>query len=57
MIRSQQPAAPVKARLLVDTIVDQVSRAKGEVVELSARDFKYLCNLNRVEAAPAPKAK
>jgi hypothetical protein len=57
MIRNTPAPAPIKARLLVDTVVDKLSRAKGEIVELSVRDFKYLSNLNRVEAAPAQKAK
>jgi hypothetical protein len=57
MIRPSVAPAPVKARLLVDTVVDKISRAKGDIVELSACDFKYLFNLNRVEAAPAVKAK
>lgn len=48
-------SSPVRAKLLVDMIVDGDAREKNEIVELSARDFKYLEQCGKVELAPAKK--
>ena len=53
LISKRNANEPVKARLLVEMVVDGEDRAKGEIVDLPARDFRYLEQHGRVELAPA----
>lgn len=58
MLKGNAKALPVKARLKVDMVIAGEPREAGYVVEeMPVRDFKYLSNLDRVEAAPASKGK
>ena len=45
----------MRAKLLVDMIVDGDAREKNELGEVAARDFKYLEPCGKVELAPAKK--
>jgi len=51
MLTSSNKNEPVQAVLRVSMIVDRKPREKGEVVELSHRDFVYLHTHNRVAEA------
>lgn len=52
--KGQKP--PVRAKLLRGRLLDGEEYAAGDIVEMSARDFKYLEQFGFVEAAPV-KAK
>jgi hypothetical protein len=51
MLTSNQVKAPVKAVLKVSMVVAGEYHERGETVELSARDFNYLKNFDRVAEA------
>lgn len=51
---SNGQAVPVKAKLLVNLVMDGKDRMAGEVIEMKARDFAYNNNLHRVERYVEP---
>jgi hypothetical protein len=51
MLASSNKNEPVQAVLRVSMIVNKKPREKGEVVELSHRDFNYLATHKRVSEA------
>ena len=52
MIRTPVSSAPVKAKLLVAMVYNREFRSAGEVVEMTAREFKRFHNSGHVEQAP-----
>ena len=50
--RSSASAAPVKVKLLVAMVYNREFRSAGEVIEMSAREFKRFYNSGHVESAP-----
>jgi len=50
--RSSPSAAPIRARLLAAMVYNREFRSAGEVIEMSAREFKRFYNSGHVEQAP-----
>ncbi len=48
MLTTKKSTGPVEAVLRVDMLIEGEECEAGEVVELTARDFKYLSHHNRV---------
>jgi hypothetical protein len=57
MLANNAKAAPVKARLKIHMVVGGEAHEAGDIVEMPAREFNYLANLDRVEVAPSEPAK
>ena len=57
MLANKGSESPVKVKLLTDMVVDGDACEKGDVVEMSARDARYLIHHGKVEAAAPAKAK
>ena len=55
MITRTSTAPPVRAKLLVDMVYDREFRSAGDVIEMTAREFKRFFNSGQVEPAPAKK--
>jgi hypothetical protein len=50
--RTPASVAPVKAKLLVAMVYNREFRSAGEVIEMSAREFKRFYNSGHVDKLP-----